>query len=197
MVPEWFLKEMKNLGIEVVFMEHFELDKKNHFNEEFGSIKNCKNTLCIVPCGNKKIWDKIPDAGPTKARDVYIGPFSKKCREYAEKCYPSSWCILSAKYGFMFPDEVISGPYNVSFNKKSTKPISLQVLSIQVMKKGLDKYDCIVILGGKNYVDIVKKVFYQKKVYAPLSNCRGIGYMMEKLDKAIQSGVPCGLVLVK
>jgi len=40
-------------------------------------------TLCIVPCGNWKIWDKNPKAGPTKAEYVYIGPFAKKRRVYA------------------------------------------------------------------------------------------------------------------
>ena len=54
-------------------------------------------TLCIIPCGSKKIWDKYPDLGPQKARDVYIGPFAKKCREYAETFYGESFCILSAK----------------------------------------------------------------------------------------------------
>ncbi len=147
-------------------------------------------TLCIVPCGNRKIWDKKPNAGPTKARDVYIGPFAKKCREYAEKFFPSSWCILSAKYGFMFPDEIISGPYNVSFNDKNTNPISLYELSNQVIEKGLDKYNRIVVLGGRYYINIVKAVFYQREIYAPLSDCQGIGYMMGKLNEAIQRGIP-------
>ena len=44
--------------------------------------------LCIVTCGKKKIWDKNPDSGPTEAKNVYIGPLSKKAKEYAEKYYP-------------------------------------------------------------------------------------------------------------
>jgi hypothetical protein len=64
-------------------------------------------TLCIVACGNRKICSKEPNAEPTKARYVYIGAFAKKCREYAEKFYLSCWYILSAQYGFLFPDEII------------------------------------------------------------------------------------------
>jgi hypothetical protein len=45
-------------------------------------------TLCIVPCGKTKIWDKNPNAGPTKAEYVYVGSFAKKCREYATTFYP-------------------------------------------------------------------------------------------------------------
>ncbi len=147
-------------------------------------------TLCIVPCGSSKIWDKKPNAGPTKARDVYIGPFAKKCREYAEKFFPSSWCILSAKYGFLFPDEIVQGPYNVSFNNKSTNPISLNELSNQIIEKGLDTFERIVVLGGRNYVNMIKEVFYPKEIHTPLTDCQGIGYMMGKLNDSIQRGVP-------
>lgn len=146
--------------------------------------------LCIVPCGDRKIWKKNPNAGPTKAKYVYIGPYAKKCIEYAEKFYTSSWCILSAKYGFLFPDEIIEGPYNVSFNNKNTNPISLNELSNQIIEKRLNTFDRVVVLGGKNYVNMVKAVFHQKEIYTPLANCQGIGYMIGKLKDSIQKGVP-------
>jgi len=147
-------------------------------------------TLCIVPCGNRKIWNKNPNAGPTKAEHVYIGPFAKKCREYAKRFYPSSWCILSAKYGFLFPDDIVPGPYDVSFNKLKTNPITIRELSAQATEKALHDYNKIVVLGGKNYIEIVKEVFSAKKVIAPLGDCKGIGYMMGKLNDAIKRGVP-------
>lgn len=146
-------------------------------------------TLCIVPCGNKKIWDKNPKAGPTKAKCVYIGPFAKKCIEYAMRFYPSSWCILSAKYGFLLPDDIVPGPYNVSFNYRKTNPITTKELSAQVNKKKLDIYERIMILGGKTYVKMANKVFLQREVLTPLSGCKGIGYMMGKLNEAIKRGV--------
>ena len=146
--------------------------------------------LCIVPCGNKKIWDKKPDAGPQKARSVYIGPFASKCREYAEKFYPSSWVIISAKYGFLFPDDIVPGPYNVSFNDKSTNPITVEEIRSQAKEKKLYDYEKIVILGSKNYVQIVKDVFQNKEIHNPLSNCKGIGYMLSKLNDAIRREIP-------
>jgi len=147
-------------------------------------------TLCIVPCGNKKIWDKNPKAGSTKAKYVYIGPFAKKCREYAMRFYPSSWCILSAKYGFLFPNDIVPGLYNVRFNDRKTNPITTKELSAQVKEKELDSYGQIVILGGKNYVEMANKVFSSKEILTPLSDCKGIGYMMGKLNDAIKKGVP-------
>ena len=146
--------------------------------------------LCIVPCGNKKIWDKEPNAGPQRAKNVYIGPFANKCRKYAERFYPSSWVILSAKYGFLFPDDIVHGPYNVSFNDKNTNPITVEELKSQAKDKGLCNYEKIVVLGGKNYTQIIKDVFQNKGIHAPLVDCKGIGYMMGKLNEAIRRGVP-------
>jgi hypothetical protein len=143
-------------------------------------------TLCIVPCGSKKIWDKNPDAGPTVASEVYIGGFAKKCGEYAKVFYPLSWCILSAKYGFILPDEVIPEPYNVSFNDKSTNPISSSELSAQAIRKGLNNYDKIAVLGGKHYIRRAKEVFPDKEIVMPLDKSGGIGCMMRKLNELMK-----------
>ncbi|HHN64432.1 MAG TPA: hypothetical protein ENK09_03620 [Nitrospirae bacterium] len=146
--------------------------------------------LCVVPCGNKKIWDKKPNIGLQKARNVYTGSFATKCKKYAEQFYPSSWVILSAKYGFLFPDDLVPGPYNVSFNDKNTNPITVNELRYQAEEKGLYGYEKIVVVGGKNYTKIIKDVFQNKEIYDPLSDCKGIGYMMGKLNDAIKRGLP-------
>jgi len=150
---------------------------------------NMKTLLCITTCGNQKIWDKNPTAGPTKAKNVYIGQFATKCREYAEKFHQSSWCILSAKHGFLFPDDIVPCSYNVSFNDKKTNPITVRELRAQVTEMGLDKYSGIVVLGGRKYVAIIKEVFPTKEILSPLGDCKGIGYMMGRLNDAIKRGV--------
>lgn len=146
-------------------------------------------TLCIIPCGNQKVWDKSPNAGATAAQFVYTGPFASKCREYASKFYPE-WCILSAKYGFLFPKDIVPAPYNVTFNDKSTHPITVNELRHQVMSRGLNKYDTIVVLGGKNYVGIVSEAFKGKSIQTPLKGCKGIGYMMGVLTTAVNNNKP-------
>jgi len=142
-------------------------------------------TICIIPCGSKKIWDISANVGPSKAKDVYHGVFARKCQQYAETFYPDSWCILSAKYGFLFPNDIITGPYNVTFNDNNTNPISTENLSRQVKKKGLDKFGEIIVLGGKNYTDRISEVFSDKDIFAPLKGCKGMGYMMGKLNDAL------------
>jgi hypothetical protein len=142
--------------------------------------------LCIIPCGSKKIWDINPNAGPTKAKDVYIGPFAKKCQQYAETFYSDSWCILSAKHGFLFPDDKVPGPYNVTFNKKATNPIGNEELIKQFQKKGMGQYKKVVVLGGKKYAEMANAVFANSEISTPLKGCKGMGYMMGKMNDAIK-----------
>lgn len=146
-------------------------------------------TLCIVPCGTRKIWDVNPSAGPTMAKDVYIGPFAKKCQEYARCFYPNRWCILSAKYGFLGPREVILAPYNVSFNDLKSGPIAVDDLIQQAIGRGLEVFDEVVVLGGKNYVQMIQQVFVGKRVRTPLKGATGIGVMMGWMSEAIRRGV--------
>ena len=149
-----------------------------------------ENTICIVPCGSKKIWDKEPETGPTMAKNVYIGSFASKCREYAEKFYPESWCILSAKHGFLFPDDIVPETYNVSFNNKKSNPIGLDELKSADSTQKLYKYNDIVVLGGKNYTKMVNDIFTDKQIYNPLSKCKGMGFIMQELNEAIKRNVP-------
>ncbi|MHC1585928.1 MAG: DUF6884 domain-containing protein [Candidatus Hecatellaceae archaeon] len=144
--------------------------------------------LCIVPCGRLKIWDKYPNAGPVVARNVYIGPFAKACIEYAEKFYPLSYVILSAKYGFLFPDELVPANYNVTFNDPRTNPIGVEELKKQAEQKGLTFYDEIIVIAGSKYVDVVLKVFSGKKIYTPFKVARGLGPIISLIKKAIKTG---------
>jgi hypothetical protein len=146
-------------------------------------------TLCIVPCGKRKIWDKFPDAGPQEAKDVYIGPYASKCIQYAQIFYPESWCILSAKFGFLLPNDIVPGSYNITFKEKKTRPISKDELFSQIRDKGLYKYDKIIVLGGKTYAERIDYLFEQKTILKPLYGCR-IGEALRKLNEAISTGVP-------
>lgn len=138
----------------------------------------------------RRFGASIPGAGPTAAEFVYTGHFAGKCRQYAQKFHSSNWCILSAKYGFLKPDDVVPGPYNVSFNDKSTCPIGITELTEQVSKQGIDRYERIIVLGGSNYVSMTKKVFTSSHILTPLRGCKGIGYMMARLNTSINENEP-------
>lgn len=163
-------------------------ERKKILDEQISPKTPINNSvLCIIPCGKKKIWDKQPDAQQVYAKDVYIGSFSKKCKQYAEKFYPNSWYILSAKHGFLSPMESLSTNYNVSFNDRYSNTIAINKLISQVAEKNLEEYDEIVVLGGKHYTEIVTKIFSQKEIHTPLENCKGIGYMMQKLNDSLNN----------
>jgi hypothetical protein len=108
------------------------------------------STLVIVPCGKAKIWDKQPDAGPTPAHHAYTGAPFVVNRTYAQT-FGSAWGILSAKYGFLRPDDLIPGPYNVTFKRKATHPIDSGHLRAQVLELGLHRFARVIALGGSEY----------------------------------------------
>ena len=145
--------------------------------------------LVIVPCGKSKIWDKKPDVSNVKARDVYTGAPFKVNREYAES-FGVDWVILSAKYGFLEPDQVIPENYNVTFNDPSTNPISHKELKKQVERSYSD-YTYIITLGGKTYSEIVSQLFIDEKtsVYSPAAGLP-IGKAMATVNNAVRAGKP-------
>ncbi len=147
------------------------------------------SVLCIVQCSDRKIWDKHPDMGAVRARDAYTGLLTKTAIIYAEKFHKNSWVILSAKYGFLKPDDIVPGPYNVTFKRKSTGPINVEELIRQAQEKNLYRYDIIVVLGGKEYAEVVKRVFPNKKIIEPLKGLR-YGEKVKKLKEALLAEKP-------
>ncbi|MEM3396412.1 MAG: hypothetical protein QW620_06180 [Thermoplasmata archaeon] len=83
--------------------------------------------------------------------------------------------------------------YNVTFKKKHTNPISVDELSKQIIEKGLGQYDRIVVLGGEDYVEVVKKAFekasLKKEILTPLAGLRS-GERAHCLTEAIQKNEP-------
>ena len=146
--------------------------------------------LVVVPCGKRKIWDRYTTAGPTKAKDAYIGAPFKVNREYAEK-YSDRWIILSAKYGFMDPDFMIPGDYNVTFKDPSTNPIGVIELKEQIKRKTLDTFDTVVVLGGHDYADVVSMAFsdLEVKIKSPVAGLP-LGRAMGVVRRAIDEGRP-------
>ena len=98
---------------------------------------------------------------------------------------------MSAKYDFLFPEDIVRESYECTFNDLSTHPIRPDELRRQVIEKNLLRFDTIVVLGGRNYSDRIRMAFSGKKIVTPLSGKTGIGYMMQ-LGDAIKNGKPLG-----
>lgn len=119
--------------------------------------------LVVVPCGKAKIWDDAPALGAVPARLAYSGVPFKLNRSYAER-FGDAWVILSAKYGFVQPDELLPGPYDVTFTRSATNPVPIPVLQRQIDDQGLDLYRTVIGLGGRAYRSAVQLAFADRPV---------------------------------
>lgn len=145
--------------------------------------------LCVVTPSYRRAWDRAPFT-PLKAGSAFIGPFSRKCQTYAEMFYPGSWCVLDARHGFMFPHEVIRQKHSACLFRPWTQPVSIVTLASQIRRRGLDRYQRIVVLGGRRFICMVEDAFGGRKVRAPLAGVGGIGDMMHEMNVALDTGLP-------
>jgi len=150
--------------------------------------------LVIVPCGQNKIWDEEPDRGPVRARDTYTSLYFRTNRAYAE-AFACRWVILSAKHGFVPPDFLIPGPYNVSFKEPATNPVGVAKLIEQIKELRLNDVPNVVGLGGKEYRAMIERAFasFPCSLSFPFSGLP-IGLAMQATKRAIQSGNPVSRV---
>jgi hypothetical protein len=151
---------------------------------------NQTGLLVVVPCGQGKIWDRYPAAGPTPAKGVYTGAPFKVNRDYAER-FASRWVILSAKYGFIEPDFVITGPYNLTFKKRDPGLVSVSTLRGQVTSLSLAAFSDAVVLGGKDYQRAARGAFAgtDVRLHFPFAGLR-MGEAMSATNAAIAKGDP-------
>lgn len=155
-----------------------------------GKCSTQKGILIIVPCGQKKIWDRNPSVGATTAKDAYTGPPFGINKAFAQK-FGESWCILSAKYGFIDPDFRIVGPYNITFKKKRTGPITTDQLREQVRQQNFGRFTTVIGLGGKEYREAIELAFAGKlaRLCFPFSGLP-IGKAMQATKSAIATNDP-------
>ncbi len=50
-------------------------------------------------------------------------------------------------------------PYNVTFKRKSTNPVTLAIMTEQVREMRLDDFEMVIGLGGKECGSVVKQIF--------------------------------------
>ncbi|GAB2555106.1 DUF6884 domain-containing protein [Gracilibacillus alcaliphilus] len=147
-------------------------------------------SLCILPCGRKKIWDKQPEQGAVDAADAYIGVLHRLCRQYAD-LYVKEWVIISGKHGLLQPNDTVPGNYDLTFQPNHPEVITVEQLREQVKAKQLDQFERIIALTGKKYQPVINRVFSEAQdIQYPLLGTRGIGEIQHLLKESIISGKP-------
>lgn len=143
--------------------------------------------LCVVPCGQREVWNVNPNAGPPKRKTFTSAPLQKRAFNTLRSFIRRATLFSQPSMTFS-SEEIIPEDYNVTFNDLRTNPISVDELRRQAEKKGLMKYDEIVVVAGSKYANIVKSVFVGKRVRAPLAGLGGMGPMISAMKKAIKEG---------
>lgn len=108
--------------------------------------------LVIVGCGKAKVWDGRRSPGRVRAKDAYIGSLFKSQRRFAER-HAVNWLILSAKYGLLRPDQLISD-YDITLGSRSA--ITARRIRSQWRRRFGDKSTVAICLASKNYVRLLR-----------------------------------------
>jgi hypothetical protein len=143
------------------------------------------STLYVAPCGKAKVWDSDPSRGPTPAGEAYTGTFAGAAAKYA-RASGAPWIILSAKYGFLRPTDLVPGPYDTTFLKPSADTVQVATLREQIASLDLGQFSFVVVLGGSAYAKRVKDAFAGSAatVRTPLAGLGGMGHMISRLVRA-------------
>ena len=137
--------------------------------------------IALVSCVAKKL------DYPAKAKDLYISPFFKKARRYAE-LNSDIWFILSAEHGLLDIDKEIE-PYNTTLNNMKNNEVKIWAARVfKQLESRIQPGDRIIFLAGQNYRQhLINKIKNAGcKIEIPMEGLK-IGEQMHWLDT--QTGV--------
>jgi len=102
--------------------------------------------IYLISCVKSKL------SYPAKARDLYTGTLFTLSLKYALQQEPDAIYILSAKYGLVDLDQVIS-PYELTLNtmKEAEKRTWAKKIVNALNKKANLQQDHFVLIAGNNY----------------------------------------------
>jgi hypothetical protein len=123
------------------------------------------------------------------ASQAYTAGFASTAREYAQ-IFIRKVGSFSAKYGFLWPTDLVEGPYDVSFSRRRDSAIRDVDLCDQV-NLCLGRFSEIVVVAATSYVAAVHQAFADRsvRIRSPLVGMRNMGFMIGPMKKAIAAGI--------
>jgi hypothetical protein len=123
------------------------------------------SVLHIIECSKRKVWDMaVPTPRFLPARQAYLGDAIRSWLA-DPRASTERWLILSARYGFIDPDQPIEN-YDVTFKLPSTGPIPDDALAAQVRYQvrwadavPIRQFSRVVVHGHRDYFDRVRAAF--------------------------------------
>jgi len=130
---------LKNLNLEHLEHVAYELNAQ-------------RKTLVILGCSKEKLHHKA------KAIEMYQGTLFKLGCKYAESI-KADIVILSAKYGILYPDQVIK-PYNEQMTFQKVEQFLNQITFRMELRKIFEKpYTSIQAFVGRLYLELLAPVW--------------------------------------
>jgi len=160
-----------------------EVEKRTITSEELEALKG--KVLIITQCTKKKIAYNAKIR--VKAENMYQGRLFKLVKAYAKvKNFPLA--VISAKYGLLWPNEIIEGydevlRTNVDI-EKIKKIVNKRLFSI------LQKFDKIVVIAGEKYRKTLDELWDDRFVYV---KSKGYADLCKILDGTIKKICECKL----
>jgi len=149
---------------------------KEKQESELSSLKKGDKVLIITECTKEKLgYDTSIKAS---AKKMYQGRLFKTVREYSE-AMGFDYVIISAKYGLIFPDDIIEGYEKVLQTKEDVK--SIQSLVEEKLRPLLRNYDKIVVIAGERYRDVLRNLWDEQFVAV---RSKGYGDLCSIVEKA-------------
>ena len=152
-------------------------DSAFQYIESLDFLQKGDNVLVITGCTKKKL-DSVGDV-IAPAKEMYQGMMFRKVREYAESMR-FDYVIISAKYGLLFPDELVEGYEKVLRSKADIE--SLQPAVEDRLNEIIDQYDQIVVIAGMTYRMVLENIWDDRFVYL---KARGIGDLCSIVARSI------------
>jgi hypothetical protein len=140
-------------------------------NSQLSSFKKGEKVLIITECTKEKLGYTNSIKAP--AKKMYQGRLFRTVKEYAE-AMKFDYVIISAKYGLLFPEDVIEG-YEKTLKTKGEIE-GIRCLVEKKLKPILNKYEKILVIAGEKYREVLRNLWDERfipiksKGYADLCN---------------------------
>ena len=168
-----FYKILKNPELWHKFIKKVESEKET----DLLNMKKGQKVLVITGCTKDKLGYNASVKAP--AKQMYQGRLFKTVRNYCETM-GFDYVIISAKYGLIFPNEVIEGYEKVLRTKEDVK--NIQPLVEEKLRPLLKDYDRIVVIAGKRYREVLKNLWDER--FGAIKS-KGYGDLCSIVKKAI------------
>ena len=138
--------------------------------------------LVITECTKQKTGYNSSTRVPAKV--LYKGRLFRSVRAYAE-AMGFDYVIISAKYGLLFPDDIIEGYEKVLQTKEDVK--NIQPLVEDRLRPILGSYDRIVVIAGEKYRNVLQNLWDDRFIAV---KSKGYGDLCSIVEKATPKAEP-------